>query len=89
MKLSQEQIDQAKFKKSTGIPSFSKLANFKAPDSPPPEKEKSDDETDPNKPSKFDTMMRQACSIKTYQLEAQRKKFELMPTFLKAGVYYT
>jgi hypothetical protein len=28
--------------------------DFKAPDSPPPEKEESEGEDDPNKPSKFD-----------------------------------
>ena len=55
------------------------------PDSPPPEEEK----PDPKEPNKFDQMMRAACSIKSYQLEQQRKKFELLPTFLKAGVYYT
>lgn len=33
--------------------------------------------------------MKAACSIKTAQLEQQRKKFELLPMFLKAGVYYT
>lgn len=55
------------------------------PDSPPPEEEK----PDPKEPNKFDQLMRAACSIKSYQLEQQRKKFELLPTFLKAGVYYT
>ena len=58
---------------------------MKVPDSPPPEEEK----PDPSEPNKFDQMMRAACSIKSYQLEQQRKKFELLPTFLKAGVYYT
>ena len=33
--------------------------------------------------------MKAACSIKTAQLEQQRKKFELLPVFLKSGVYYT
>ena len=45
--------------------SFSKYQDFKAPDSPPPEEEKED----PNAPNKFDTLMKQACSIKTFQLE--------------------
>lgn len=86
MKLSQEDID--KYTGPTASQNrFTKLADFKVPDSPPPEEEKEDD--DPNAPSKFDQLMRAACSIKTHQLESQRKKFELMPTFLKSGVYYT
>ena len=66
---------------------FSKLANFKAPDSPPPEKEKEDD--DPNAPNKFEQMMKAACSIKQTEMESRRRKFEKLPAFLKAGVYYT
>jgi len=61
MKLSAEQIEKAKDAK---IPQFSKLADYNPPDSPPPEKEKEDD--DPNAPNKFDLLMKQACSIKTY-----------------------
>lgn len=61
------------------------MDNFKAPDSPPPEPEKED----PNAPNKFDEMMRAACSIKTAELTKQRRKFELLPKFLQAGVYYT
>ena len=82
MKLTKEDAEKFKdFKQA----SFSKLTDFKLPDSPPPEEEK----PDPKEPNKFDQMMRAACSIKSYQLEQQRKKFELLPTFLKAGVYYT
>ena len=87
MKLSKEQIEKLKNQPSAGISRFSKLADYKVPDSPPPEKEPEDD--DPNAPNKFDQLMKAACSIKTAQLEQQRKKFELLPTFLKSGVYYT
>jgi hypothetical protein len=66
---------------------FSKLANFKAPDSPSPEKEKEDE--DPNAPNKFEQMMKAACSIKQTEMESRRRKFEKLPAFLKAGVYYT
>ena len=52
MKLSQEQIDKMKFDQSAAVNRFTKLADFKVPDSPPPEKEKEDD--DPNAPNKFD-----------------------------------
>ena len=89
MKLSQEQIDKLKSQESAAINRFTKLADYSVPDSPPPEPEKDDDDGDPNKPSKFDQLMRAACSIKSHQLQVQRKKFELLPTFLKAGVYYT
>jgi tetratricopeptide (TPR) repeat protein len=87
MKLSQEEIDRFKRMESAAKNKFSKLADFKPPDSPPPEKEKEDD--DPNAPNKFDQLMKAACSIKSSQLEQQRRKFELLPSFLKAGVYYT
>lgn len=87
MKLSDEQFEKIKQGQANHSKRFSKLADFNPPDSPPPE-EKEEPE-DPNGPSKFDQLMRQACSIKTHQLEQQRKKFELLPTFLKAGVYYT
>ena len=33
--------------------------------------------------------MQVACSIKQTELESKRKKFEQMPAYLKAGVYYT
>ena len=85
MKLSAAQAEQYKHTKSAAVSSFSKLADFKPPDSPPPEEEK----PDPKEPNKFVQLMRAACSIKSAQLEQQRKKFELLPTFLKAGVYYT
>ena len=48
-----------------GIPAylntFSKVANLKVPDSPPPEKEV---EEDMNQPNKFEHLMQAACSIK-------------------------
>jgi hypothetical protein len=59
---------------------FSKVADFKEPDSPPPEKED---------PGNFDDLMKAACSIKQSELEQRRKKFDRLPAFLKAGVYYT
>jgi hypothetical protein len=39
--------------------------------------------------NKFEQMMKAAVSIKQTQLESKRKKFEKLPMFLKAGVYYT
>ena len=60
---------------------FSKVADFKAPDSPPPVKEKDD--------TNFEELMKAACSIKQSELESRRRKFERLPAFLKAGVYYT
>jgi len=60
MKLSKEEVDKLK---NAPIKSFSKLADYKVPDSPPPEKEPEDD--DPNGPNKFDQLMKAACSIKT------------------------
>jgi hypothetical protein len=33
--------------------------------------------------------MQAACSIKQNEMESRRRKFELMPAYLKAGVYYT
>ena len=75
-----------------GIPAyentFSKVANLKIPDSPPPEPEKEDPE-DLNKPSKFEHLMKAACTIKQEEMESRRHKFEKLPAFLKAGVYYT
>jgi hypothetical protein len=66
---------------------FSKVGNIKIPDSPPPEKAK--DEEEPGGMNKFEQMMKAAVSIKQTQLESKRKKFEKLPMFLKAGVYYT
>jgi hypothetical protein len=43
----------------------------------------------PAKPNKFERLMKAACSIKTAELDLRKKKFELLPAFLKAGVYYT
>ena len=75
-----------------GIPAwqntFSKVANLKVPDSPPPEKEE-EDEADLNKPNKFEFLMNAACSIKQKEMESKRLKFERLPAFLKAGVYYS
>ena len=64
---------------------FSKVADFKAPDSPPPEKE-CDNLSGPNS---FEDLMKAACSIKQNELDSRRRKFERLPAFLKAGVYYT
>ncbi|CDW73168.1 peptidyl-prolyl cis-trans isomerase d [Stylonychia lemnae] len=38
---------------------------------------------------KFERMMKAAVSIKSAELESKRKKFEKLPMFLKAGVYYS
>lgn len=86
MKLSKEEADKMKKLPSAARSTFSKLADFNPPDSPEQKKEEDDD---PNGPNKFDQLMKAACSIKSHQLEQQRKKFELLPSFLKAGVYYT
>ena len=67
---------------------FSKVANLKIPDSPPPEKEKEDME-ELNQPNKFEHLMQAACHIKQNEMESKRRKFERLPAFLKAGVYYT
>ena len=69
-----------------GLDSFSKVGNIEAPDSPPPEKKESDE---PGGMTKFDQMMKAAVSIKSAQLESKRRKFEKLPMFLKAGVYYS
>lgn len=86
MKLSKEEAERMKKLPSAARSCFSKVADFKAPDSPEQKKEEDDD---PNGPNKFDQLMKAACSIKSHQLEQQRRKFELLPSFLKAGVYYT
>jgi hypothetical protein len=67
---------------------FSKVNDMKLPDSPPPEEE-SEEEDKPGQPNKFERLMKAACSIKTAELDLRKKKFELLPGFLKAGVYYT
>ena len=60
------------------------------PKTPPEEMSAgSDDGSDPKKPNKFERLMKAACSIKTAELDLRKKKFELLPAFLKAGVYYT
>ena len=71
---------------SAAINTFSKVADMKIPDSPPPEK--NDDPEEPGM-NKFERMMKAACSIKSSQLESKRRKFEKLPMFLKASVYYT
>lgn len=38
---------------------------------------------------KFERMMKAAVSIKSQELESKRRKFEKLPMFLKAGVYYS
>lgn len=63
MKLSKEDIEERQKQASKGINQFSKLQDFNPPDSPPPEKKEEED--DPNGPSKFDQLMKAACSIKT------------------------
>ena len=65
---------------------FSKVADLKVPDSPPPEK---NEEEDLSKPGKFESLMQAACSIKENEMQSRRRKFERLPAFLKAGVYYT
>ena len=65
---------------------FSKVRDLKVPDSPPPEKT---EEEDLSKPGKFEHLMQAACSIKQTEMEGRRRKFERLPAFLKAGVYYT
>ena len=47
--------------KAPYLDTFSKVANLKIPDSPPPEKEEDDDLS---KPNKFEHLMQAACSIK-------------------------
>ncbi len=67
---------------------FSKKANLKIPDSPPPEPEV-DSPAKPGEKNKFERLMQAACSIKQNELESRKRKFELLPAFLKAGVYYS
>lgn len=33
--------------------------------------------------------MKAACSIKQNEMDSKKRKFELMPAYLKAGVYYS
>ena len=69
---------------------FSKVADLKIPDSPPPEQQPDSDADDPKKGmGKFERMMKAAVSIKSQELEGKRRKFEKLPMFLKAGVYYS
>ena len=78
--------------KTFTLTSFSKVADLKVPDSPPPEKkESSDEEGKAGKAGmgKFERMMKAAVSIKSQELESERRKFEKLPMFLKAGVYYS
>ena len=67
---------------------------MKIPDSPPNEKADEVDESQlppGSKPgmSKFEQLMKAAVSIKSAQLDQKKKRFEKLPTFLKAGVYYS
>lgn len=65
---------------------FSKVGNIVEPDSPPPEKNVEPEE--PGGMSKFESMMKAAVGIKTAQMDSKKRKFEKLPNFLKAGVYY-
>jgi hypothetical protein len=65
---------------------FSKVADLKIPDSPPPEK---NDEPEEPGMNKFEQMMKAAVSIKSAQLDSKKRKFEKLPMFLKAGLYYS
>ena len=67
MKLSKEDAERMAKVPSAAKSNFSKLADFNPPDSPEQKKEEDDD---PNGPNKFDQLMKAACSIKSYQLEA-------------------
>lgn len=60
---------------------------MKIPDSPPPEKKEEEDA--PGGMNKFEQMMKAAVSIKSAQLDTKKRKFEKLPTFLKAGLYYS
>jgi len=73
--------------KSAPLTTFSKVGEIKEPESPPPEKKEEDE--GPGGMNKFDQLMKAAVSIKSSQLDLKKKKFELLPSFLKAGVYYT
>lgn len=37
----------------------------------------------------FDNLLKQACSIKSYQLNQDKKKFENYPEFIKSTLYCT
>lgn len=67
---------------------FSKKSQLKIPDSPPPEPEK-EEPPKPGEPNQFEKLMQAACSIKQNEMDNKRRKYELLPAFLKAGVYYT
>jgi hypothetical protein len=77
------------FEVSAAKNTFSKVADLKIPDSPPPEKQESDTEDAKGGMGKFERMMKAAVSIKSAELESKRRKFEKLPMFLKAGVYYS
>lgn len=68
---------------------------MKIPDSPPPEREDNANDNmgimGEEKPGmgKFEQLMKAAVSIKTAQLDQKKRKFEKLPTFLKAGLYYS
>lgn len=86
MKVDKKPENQISFAKNT----FSKVADMKIPDSPPPEKKDSDPEDNvKGGMGKFERMMKAAVSIKSAELESKRRKFEKLPMFLKAGVYYS
>ena len=61
---------------------------MKIPDSPPPEKEEENNDEGSGM-NKFERLMKAAVSIKSAQLDLKKKKFEKLPTFLKAGLYYS
>lgn len=67
---------------------FSKKANLKIPDSPPPEPEK-EESPKPGEKNSFEKLMQAACSIKQNEMDSRKRKFDLLPAFLKAGVYYS
>lgn len=67
---------------------FSKKANLKIPDSPPPEQEK-EESPKPGEKNSFEKLMQAACSIKQNEIDQRKRKFELLPAFLKASVYYS
>ena len=38
--------------------------------------------------NEFNQLMQQAVAIKSSEVKSQRKKFEALPVFMKAGLYY-
>jgi hypothetical protein len=73
---------------SSKLTTFSKVSNLKVPDSPPPEQEDPIPGAQPGM-TKFETLMKAAVGIKTAQLDSKKRKFEKLPGFLKAGLYYS